>query len=443
MVIVVAVILVGATLVGPVAGDLRSGVVQLICRVTGGDCGGGATAEQHIDADIPTTPCTLYTSSAKAGANITVFSVDAGGSVQIEKVHLSNGHWQIKLTADGKLGGKISEGAKAGINGSDEGDDVDLTIGGDGQVQGTWDFTDEHGADQFISNTKSFVENNAILLGANVAGGPLGGLIANHVFGVDGSWKNGAPTIVQAQIGPNFEGSGTLFGGSVSGQATVPLGGSYNTKTHELTAFVKIQGNGSGAFGPLGEVAASADGELGAYVTYKKDASGHWQPERLRAVALGTVGAGIALPDPDKLAGLSGDGRKIAGDLAKQLQGAARKQLSLAGNTQTTFGAQAEAELDLTDPQNRAAWNNFLSHLASGDPVSGAPGLASRFVSDGKFGAALSTGDKSGLSADAEGGDVVTFGGGFDYERKHTNLAGAWYYDRQSGTLKARPACAQ
>jgi hypothetical protein len=374
----------------------------------GGGCGSGGLIG---DDGQPKTPCVVADSDGKIKASLTVFSVKGGGEVKILKQKRSDGKTVVTVSGGANLGLKFGAGADANV------DVGKSSVGGGAGVEGgaalqgeggaSWIFNSDKEADDFIGTMRDKLRDSAI-----EAAAPGIGDLGVALFGNHDSIPDPDIVYIQGGVGGNVKGEAKLGGGLEGGlEGAAVLGGQWNRKTGEKTIYYRVNAKGEGSAKLLAGLGLSASGEVQLSVTYDKD--GH--PIKASIQGKGGVAGGIPkLEGKDPVSWL--------------------KSVSFGGQE----GARLEAnfDLDLTDPANRQAFEDFLHN-----PISGADDLGKAFLDRGLFSARLYKTDQSkyGVSADAALGLKFGIEGG--YEGNDSSLMGAWYYDRSTGGFKEWTDC--
>jgi hypothetical protein len=86
-------------------------------------------------------------------------------------------------------------------------------------------------------------------------------------------------------------------------------------------------------------------------------------------------------------------------------------------------------DLDLTDPANRQAFNDFVTN-----PVTGAPDLVRRFADDSQIGLRLYDASQTDIGLEASGSIAdVEFGLDAGGNYKTADIDSAYYFDRDTG----------
>jgi hypothetical protein len=422
LVVMVAILAFGGALVLALPGAAPAIACQLqsnISKVTGGavpDC----TYTASNDPDVP-DPSTCVTSerTGEAGLTVTVFSVKGGGKVKLITRRTANGHVFVTVEGGGEIGlefgtpagGEVS--IDAGSTETSQGANAKggVKVTGNGSV--TWEFNSQQEANDFVDIVRNHARDAA--LDTN----PVTG-IGRHIFGVDEDRPIPAPNIFGLEGGVRLfgdaEGGAGPLSGKAEGEIGPSIGGRYDTRTGETTLYFKVAANGK----LRGEVMKTlggqvlGEGEVQLAVTVGKDG----QPTKATVIATGTING--------QLTGATG-----------KLSPALKNLTDKAG----LIGKRADvrADLDLTDPSNREAFDNFINN-----PIGGAPNLVGRFADDSQVGVRVYDASQSDIGLEGSGSIAdIEFGLDAGGSYKEADIDSAYYYDRDTGSFKPWIECQQ
>jgi hypothetical protein len=405
-VMAVVVALVGAiALASPTIGKSIGCVAQKAIHKVAGE---SYTCSDPSDtAALP--PCVLGEASGKLSASVTVFSIKGGGQVQILKQRRSDGTWLVTVVGGGELGaefgspgGNITVDTGSSELGGGEGAEGGLSVKGD--YGAGWTFKDEKGASDAVDIIRNKLRDAAI-----DGAVPIVGSIGTSLFGEDRSL--GDPQIEYIQGGVSGDIKGELHGGAtgldgnLSGSAV--LGVRWNHEAKTKTIYLQANASGGADASLIKGLGLKGDFEGQLAITY--DEKGN--PLDVQVIAKGGVsGKGPVLP-PDA---------KSPEDFIRQVDFKANASGGLRGELQL--------KLDLTDPDNRRAFTNFLQN-----PEGGAGDLTSQFLKNGR--AQVRTYQTSGedYGLDVNGKVGLKFGVEGGYEGKRADLLKAWDWDPYNG----------
>src|SRR5512133_2741069 len=372
-----------------VAPPIACKVQTAISKVTGGAVPAcNNTAAVNADVPDPST-CVVSERSGEAGVTVTVFSVKGGAKVTLI----------TRRTADGKVYVTVQGGGEIGLEfGPPVGGEVSIDAGGAGSTtqganakggvkavgngQVTWVFPNEDKAHEFAQ----IVANKA--RDAALDTNPITG-IGRRIIGVGEDRPIPAPSIFGLEGGVrlfgNAEGGAGPLSGKAEGEIGPSIGGRYDANSHQTTGYFKLNASGT------------AGGEL------LKTVGARGQPIKATVIGSGTVNGQLT----GKLASLTGQ----PGVVGKR--------------------ADVRLDLDLTDPANRQAFDNFVQ-----DPVLGTPDLVGRFADDSQIGVRLYDASQTNVGLEASGSVAdVEFGLDVGGNYKTADVQSAYYYDRETGSF--------
>lgn len=384
-----------------------------IAKVTGGAGGGCGSPAASGE---PTVPCIVADSGGKLEASLTVFSVKGGGEFRVLKQRRSDGNWLVTVAGGGELGAEFGLGGKADIEAGQTrvggGAEVRGGVAGVGEGGGTWEFDDEAAANDFVDVVRNRARDGAIK-GAL----PIVGHIGVAVFGEEREVPEADIAYVQGGVGADVTaGAGDVLGyveGGLEGQAV--LGTKIDRRSGERTVYFQLKGTGTGSAGALLGVSGQGDleGQLG--VTF--DRSGRM----VRATVTGKGAVAGSAPSLDA----------TVHDPAQFL-----KSIKLVGQDAGGHRVELEGELDLTDPANHRALQQFLAI-----PAAGAVPLGARFAQDGEFNARTYAIEQERYGGGLSGALGIKFGIEGAYEGSNSRLTGAWYWTPTSGGVRPWTSC--
>jgi len=376
---------------------------NVVAKATGGaipNCNYTAA----VDDDVPDpSTCLVSERSGEAGVTVTVFSVKGGAKVKLITRRTADGKVYVTVEGGGEIGlefgppagaevtvdtggGEVTEGAnaKAGVK-----------LNGNGSV--TWAFDNEAKAHEFADIVAGKARDAA--LDTN----PITG-IGRRIIGVGEDRPIPAPSIYGleggARIFGNAEGGAGPLSGKAEGEIGPSIGGRYDARTGDTTVYFKVNANAKLSAGLLDAIGGRGigEGEVQLAVTVDK----HGNPTKATVIGSGTVTGQLT----GKLAGLSdkaGPGKR----------------------------ADVRLDLDLTDPANRQAFNDFVTN-----PIGGAPDLVQRFADDSQIGARFYDGSQTDVGVEGSGSIAdVEFGLDVGGNYKTADLQSAYYYDRETGSF--------
>jgi hypothetical protein len=382
-----------------------------ISKVTGGaipECNYTAA----VDSDVPDpSTCVVSERTGEAGVTVTVFSVKGGAKVKLITRRTANGHVFVTVEGGGEIG--LEFGPPAGGEITVDAGSTETTQGanakGGVKVTGsgsmTWEFNSEADAHEFAEIVANHARDAA--LDTN----PITG-IGRHIVGVDEDRPIPAPSIFGLEGGVRIfgeaEGGAGPLSGKAEGEIGPSVGGRYDTRTGDTTLYFKVAGSGKLRGEVLKTLGGQAipEGEVQIAVTVNKDG----QPTKATVIASGTING--------------------------QLTGATGKLSPAIKNLTDTAGivgkrADIRADLDLTDPTNRAAFDNFINN-----PIGGAPDLIGRFADDSQIGVRFYDASQTDVGIEGSGSIAdVEFGLDVGGSYKTADVDSAYFYDRETGSF--------
>jgi hypothetical protein len=387
-----------------VAPKVTCAMQNAVAKATGGavpNCNYTAA----VDDDVPDpSTCVVSERSGEAGVTVTVFSVKGGAKVTLI----------TRRTADGKVYVTVQGGGEIGLEfGPPAGGEVTVDTGSGSTTEGanakggvkavgngsvTWVFPNEDKAHEFAQ----IVANKA--RDAALDTNPITG-IGRRILGVGEDRPIPKPSIFGLEGGVrlfgNAEGGAGPLSGSAEGEVGPSIGGRYDANSHQTTVYFKLSASGNAGGQLLETIGGRGLGEAELQLAVTVDSKG--QPIKATVIGSGTVNAQVT----GKLASLSGK----PGVIGKR--------------------ADVRLDLDLTDPANRQAFNNFVQN-----PVTGAPDLVNRFADDSQIGVRLYDAGQTDIGLEASGSVAdVEFGLEAGGNYKTADLQSAYYYDRETGSF--------
>jgi hypothetical protein len=387
-----------------VAPKVTCAMQNAVAKATGGavpNCNYTAA----VDDDVPDpSTCVVSERSGEAGVTVTVFSVKGGAKVTLV----------TRRTADGKVYVTVQGGGEIGLEfGPPAGGEVTVDTGSGSTTEGanakggvkavgngsvTWVFPNEDKAHEFAQ----IVANKA--RDAALDTNPITG-IGRRILGVGEDRPIPKPSIFGLEGGVrlfgNAEGGAGPLSGSAEGEIGPSIGGRYDANSHQTTVYFKLSASGNAGGQLLETIGGRGLGEAELQLAVTVDSKG--QPIKATVIGSGTVNAQVT----GKLASLSGK----PGVIGKR--------------------ADVRLDLDLTDPANRQAFNNFVQN-----PVTGAPDLVNRFADDSQIGVRLYDAGQTDIGLEASGSVAdVEFGLEAGGNYKTADLQSAYYYDRETGSF--------
>jgi hypothetical protein len=349
--------------------------------------------------------------SGEAGVTVTVFSVKGGAKVKLITRRTANGHVFVTVEGGGEIG--LEFGTPAGGEISVDAGSTETTQGanakGGVKVTGngslTWEFNSEDEAHDFAEIVANHARDAA--LDTN----PITG-IGRHIFGVDEDRPIPAPNIFGLEGGVRLfgdaEGGAGPLSGKAEGEIGPSIGGRYDTRSGETTLYFKVAGSGKLRGEVLKTLGGQAipEGEVQLAVTLNKDG----QPTKATVIASGTI---------------NGQVTGASGPLSPAIK-------NLTGKS-GVIGKRADirADLDLTDPANREAFDNFINN-----PIGGARNLIGRFADDSQIGVRFYDANQNDVGIEGSGSIAdVEFGLDAGGSYKEADVSSAYFYDRDTGSF--------
>jgi hypothetical protein len=441
--VLVVTMVIGALLPLGVGQQIGVGIETAICRLFGGGaCSSGPASH------VPPDKCTVLSHSGEVGIDVTVFSVDVGGTGKLTLLKRidaqGQAHWYVQQRGEARLGVDFLFGEKANLGDLGEGVSAEVKALGTAGGGTTMEFKDEHAAHDFmtaaahepIKQVANWFDPTSMFTGT--------GIVHWLADKLDGhSYRPPPPTEVFVEAGGRVDGSISANGGdaSIGGKAGVAaVAGVKLTSGPDgphHTIYVKLTAESAATLG-LFNVASGEVGRKGE-VTVGIEYNAAGKPVNASLEAAGQLKAQFG-PDAK---GASGTLGKIAGFSP---QGAPKVGATIGGGEL----GKIKLNIDLTQGDNANVVADALHSVGvpvltkegsrtTPDVITGLTGLYGLF-DQGAPGTSIAvttygvTG--SGLSGGVKGGDGLTFGveGGYKFEDQ--KLKDAWYYLPGQGFVK-------
>jgi hypothetical protein len=394
-----------------VAPKVTCAMETMVSKATGGaipECNHTAA----VDADVPDpSTCVVSERSGEAGVTVTVFSVKGGAKVTLITRRTADGKVYVTVQGGGEIGlefgppagGEVTIDA-GGAGSATEGANAKggVKLNGNGSV--TWAFDNEQQAHDFAD----IVANKA--RDAALDTNPITG-IGRRILGIGEDRPIPAPSIFGLEGGARLFGSAEGGAGPLSGKAEgeigPSIGGRYDARTQQTTVYFKLNASGNAGGQLLETIGGRGLGEAELQLAVTVDGSGN--PIKATVIGTGTVNGQLT----GKLASLTG-------------------QPGVGGKR-----ADVRLDLDLTDPANRQAFNDFVNN-----PITGTPDLVRRFADDSQIGVRLYDASQTNVGLEASGAIAdVEFGLDVGGNYKTADVQSAYYYDRKTGSFQPWVEC--
>jgi hypothetical protein len=397
LVVVLAGLVVAAS--PPVATKIACTVETFLGKIAGENW--GCSADQQ--AGLP--PCIVSQGDGQLKASVTVFSVKGGGKVKLVKQRRSDGKWIVTAIGGGELGGEFgSPGGGVDIDtgkgsiGAGEG--VEGGAVGQGEYGASWVFDDEKGANDQIDIIRNKLRDAAIDTAV-----PVVGSIGTAIFGEHRDVGDPDIEYIQGGVAGDVKGEAEALGGiKLSLEGSSAVGVRWDHQKDTKTVYFQVNGKGGGSAKLIEGLGLEGAGEGQVAVTYDKDG---------KPIAVDVTGKGTISGTSPKIP-LSGDPRDFLRNVKFQENGGARGELQL--------------HLDLRDPSNRAAYDQFM-----GNPLSGADDLVNAFINNGQAQVRTYSVSQDKYGLDANGKFGLEFGIEGGYEGNRADLIQAWDWSPQTG----------
>ncbi len=424
-----------ATLVAVGIDDRVGSVVRTaLCRITGGeDCGGTGTAGKPLER------CLVSSSQDKANFKLFVGVVEVGKDSILIREDFSDGTSRFTLIDSTELKGELFAGAKAkvgkyGLNAAAE-------AAAGGRLQGAQVFevpTDK--ADDFEESVEAAGSFEGLLRDAAAVNdeipligidNPLGGIddFALDVLGVGEDDPEVDPTEEYVDVALIAKGEAKAGAGvgvvdaEVSATASEAAGAKVTHKgpnAGEVELYYQLEGELGGSLS-AGLYGANLGGNTTFVATLVLDKDG--RPKSLKLVGAAGYSGALDL------------GQNLEGKDASQVHDALSK-LSLSATASEGRAVQVGAELDLSDPANRAVALRLLMPGA-GNQVAAVPDLIRRLESDGTLSVDFFNVSKDDVEGEVKVGLGVGGGVGGGQHGEDKTATGS-YVREPGGTFEER-----
>lgn len=381
---------------------------NIVCKATGmmgkvfGKEWGCTTAGPN--AGLP--PCIVSQGDGQLKASVTVFSIKGGGKVKIIKQRRSDGKWVITVIGGGELGAVFgSPGGRLSVDtGSSEvggGAGAEGGVVAQGEYGAAWVFDDEQRANDQIDILRNKLRDAAI--DASV---PVLGSIGTSLFGEDRDLGDPNIEYLQGGVAGSIEAEAKGGAAGLQGklEGTAALGVRWDHLNKTKTIYYQLNAKGAGSAKILKGLGIEGEVEGQLAVTYN---------EQGEAIAADVIGKGSLSGTSPKVP-LSSDPRAFLRNIKWDAKGGARGEVQL--------------HLDLTNPSNALAWQNFRN-----DPFSGADDLVDAFLDNGQAQVRTYSVGKENYGIDANAKFGFKFGVEGGYEGTRADLIRAWDWDPVNG----------
>ena len=415
MLFVVALII-GALALSGIGGNIATGMLDAICRITGGDCGDEVAGELE--------PCLVSSTTSTSSAEVFVAFVEVGKeSTLIKEVH-SDGSVTFTLIDNNSVAGKLFLGGKAKIGRFGASVSAEASAGGRLEGARVFEFPDAESAAEFEENVQAAGGFDGIL--RDLAGfndeyfgipNPVGGLDdwALDQLGVDDDENLPEPD-AEYVSGEVFLDANAQAGGGAGGidgelAAAIAAAGGVRTYTSgdregESEVFIELDAEATGTLtSSLFGVGGGLGGDVSGVVMLTLDEN--FEPTEF-SISTSTGYTGSL----DLTAELQGKDTKAVGQLLEEA--------SISGSSGTGQQVDLEGKLDMTDPENRAAVLSLLNPSPAGR-LRGALNVARRLEEDGTLSIDTSTTSQSEGGGEFKVGVGVGGGGGVTSSREEEN----------------------
>jgi hypothetical protein len=428
-----------------IAGNLR----VLICRIMGGGCDTGGP-ESHVPAE-----CTVLSHSEEIKADVTVFSVNVGGSgkLTLTKTVDNKGvtHWFVQQEGEGHIGAEAMFGEKVGVGDLGEGVEasVKAVLSGSGGVK--MEFPSEEAAREFMTAAKQEGVKD-LIAGIDPFGWKKS--LLDKVFGSE--YNPPAPTEYFFAGGAKIEGSVSAAAGvaTVGGDANIAAVLGVKVKPAQdgrgptRTVYLQVSSDAAARLGVF-EAAEGTAGRTGEVVL------GIEYDENGTAIAAGVEATGTLTAQLGINAlGSGGSGGKGSTTPLSSAVGEASQSAgpSVGGG----IGGTLQLNVDLTKGNNRDVVADGLHSIGlpvllndgsadTPDPISGLRGMYGLFEGGApgtSLGVTVFDQEQGGLSGEAKGGAGLTFGAGGGVSTQDRRVRQAAYFEPGQGFVTWQQ-CAQ
>ncbi|MBK7622274.1 MAG: hypothetical protein IPJ14_06300 [Kineosporiaceae bacterium] len=423
-ILVVIALIIGVLAPSGLGGQLADDIRVLICRIAGQSCSAGTTAISHVPEE-----CTTLSHSEQIKADVTVFSVNVGGSgkLTLTKTVDSSGktHWFVQQEGEGHLGAKAIFGESAGVGDLGEGLKASVTAALTGSAGAKYEFPTEQAARDFLTAARDEPAKRAVVGPFDPFG--FGKKLLDKIDGV--SYDPPPPT-------ETFYAGGALVSGTAEGKAgvaaltgngsvTALLGvkvksatpasadGSVPARGETRTVYLQVSSEAAAQLGVFETVSGTIGDSSEVVVGIEYDDTGKAISATLDATGTLTGQLGLGATGGEK------------GQPATPLTPAVPKGTTGAGDLSIGGGKAGTLQMrvDLTQGNNRDVVADGLHSIGvpvlmndgtgSVDPVTGLTGMY-RLFEDGApgttLGVVLYSQNDGGLSGGVEGGEGIGFG---------------------------------
>ncbi len=422
---------------------LRNAIIAAICRVAGGT----TCTIENPGGDYD---CILARDSRSIGAGVTIASAHVGAELRWDKVLRVNDFgepvYDVTLAAQGDVAAQFGAGASVDIDrpGRDvgAGGRVEGSVGGRGRFTGTWRFRTQEEADQFIRDAEAYVQSQVI----SAAAGPVGGFVHRQFADAD-DWSPPKPprarTVEGGVIG---DVSGDLFGSEASAEGAAMVGATF-FEDGTRVVYVDVSAD-AGLEAGIPGFSASANVKPKTIVALHYDKDGKLARLRVSASVAGVAAAdlpGLSQEWMNPSGGLPSAGG--TGSMRDQLA-AAMREASVTVRGQGELSVETIINLDLTNPENRAAAEQYARALGSAHSnpsllVEETGDLVGVLAENGTMTADVFAGSSTPFGFSAAGALGLKFGIEASHERSSSNHLIGWRWDNDSRSIVRRTDCFQ
>jgi Flp pilus assembly pilin Flp len=396
--VVIAILLLNPGLASTMSGAVR----DLVCQIIGGDC---VSDPQLADDLLPDEPCVTSIRDQSLQLEGTALFVHLGGKVALAREERSDGTVAVSLVVGGKAGGEAAIGAKGNVQWGDfrakAGAEAAIRGGVEGEGGDTWEFPDAESADDFIDDVHDWARDE-VFLGSV----PIAGDIYNWFSsGDDFEFPESDSTYVQGGAFLDGEAEAGIPGAeaSVTMENSIVLGTEITDEDRTVYLAMSAERAGKLSILPIG-AGGSASGELVFGLKYDNVTD-----ELIEVEVTGTAGYSGSVD----LELLKVESLDDLGEVAEELD------LTATGESENTL--ELKMTLDMTDPANKAAWDEFWA-----DPFGGGAGLLERMDQDGIVSVQTYDGDVFGAGLGASVAAAAKAALSLGYESSESQLTGAW-----------------
>jgi hypothetical protein len=443
-VLVLVAAMLGAVAVTPIGGTIHDGILAALCRITGGENCGQLFAENQ-----PEQPCVARQTSHTGSVDVSVV-IDVGREMGYDTSYLSDATVQVTYNNGYEAGAGVGAGLQAEVYWGEETfqaggkaeADASLALT-EGQV---WEFTGPDAEQQ----AAEWIQWHAVDTGAADAvlpggrDGPLGkaygfahragnGLL--NMVGLGQDHPPTPPTVAEFYEG-GFNANANASGGVIAADANVEAAAAralgYRVDADgNTTVYVQVSTSAGvegdiGAEGTGGQAGWAADGVMA--LTFDSDLS----PVSAQLTTYRVDEPGLWLDgEADPTAALGDSVYAEGGETYES-----RTPPSL---------YQVDVTLDLTDPAQAAAFDDFLvtgtSSLATGTTIAAPGSIVDNLFEVGETTVVEYDSTENNYGGAAMLQAIVEGGGGIRYTQSEMDLANAYYYAHDPGTYLPWTLC--